>query len=234
MKASNEKHFFTLIELLVVIAIIAILASMLLPALSKARSTAKKIACINNLKQCGLNINMYAQDYNNYLVLVDTTYPGGWGTWGTSLYEAKYVSVYEKMLKCPETIDEHPTSSTDTILIRRFIYSSNYSGLYKGSGGHAITTWGNAANKAFFFTKMASPSDYVLLMDGKANGKRRNGAKFWREMESWSARPWTIHQKNLGVNLLFADGHAGLEGVSVLKQLIHNRLYPVYESSMAW
>ena len=57
---------FTLIELLVVIAIIAILAAMLLPALAKAKQKAKQSACINNLRQIGISLVMYADNYNQY------------------------------------------------------------------------------------------------------------------------------------------------------------------------
>lgn len=61
-----KRHAFTLIELLIVIAIMAILASMLLPAVNKARDTAKKISCANNLKQWSLMCAQYQNDYNGW------------------------------------------------------------------------------------------------------------------------------------------------------------------------
>jgi prepilin-type N-terminal cleavage/methylation domain-containing protein/prepilin-type processing-associated H-X9-DG protein len=72
----RRRRAFTLIELLVVIAIIAILMAILMPALNRARNQARRVTCANNLKQIGISLHMYGNEYNGQLPL--NANPGYW------------------------------------------------------------------------------------------------------------------------------------------------------------
>src|SRR5690349_12257289 len=98
-KSIKARRAFTLIELLVVIAIIALLAAILFPVFARARENARKSSCMNNLKQAGVGLMQYTQDYDETMVI----YPyaqTGITTRGLGWYLMPYVKS-SQIWRCP-------------------------------------------------------------------------------------------------------------------------------------
>ena len=189
-KQSSEKSrnslSFTLIELLVVIAIIAILAAMLLPALNKARATAKKIKCINQLKQIGLGTQMYGNDFDDHVV----PYRSSNESWDTIL--ATSCDLNSAVFQCPED-----KSSADT---RTYSMGRHYGA---AGSGPSWAMWGSPLVPVKY-NMIPQPSETVLIAPTLEDANILGDMNYSRNDGPHAATIAGLHPP--GTNLLFCDG----------------------------
>jgi len=171
--------------LLVVTAIIAILASLLLPALSRSRSMARQAACMNNIKNVTGVIQLYADDNDDWL---PASYKGGWLWFNTFIKDYVGDQREKGIVRCPD--------------YRPMKHGGNY-GL--SENWFAYPGWGKPNHRV---NEISNASNAAWLLDVYYEGSNANSASQFYTGRNWSN--W--HYRHLGkVDLGFADGHVANE-----------------------
>ncbi len=210
-------HDFTLIELLVVVAIIAILASLLLPSLSRARDMAKTASCISNLKQQGNAIMLYNSDNNGYMPLVqanifDWNGPSKRRCW-IQLIES-YVAGGRNPWARYKNLSPAPVFFCPGDKTHAQVYTySNYGStltagnyMYNSRLGDYAGYPSNQNYKPRLISRCKSPSTSATTVDGNCQSLAR--IKFDISSRDSLLQYVDMRHSSKGANTLFADGHA--------------------------